>query len=167
MDLTAIKNLVLDVDGVLTPGDVSFDERGARVMSFNIHDGLAIARWIKTGCRAAILSGRDSPIVARRAAELGIETVIQGAPDKQTAFQILLDKSAFAPPETAAIGDDLPDLPVLNTCAFAVAVADAVPTVKRQVDYVTLRPGGRGAVAEVIELILRSQNRWDRLVGGA
>ncbi len=166
MDLTAIQNLLLDVDGVLTPGDVSFDERGARVMSFNIHDGLAIARWIKTGYRAAILSGRDSPVVERRAAELGIETVIQGAPDKRAALQVLLDKNAFAPRETAAIGDDLPDLPVLSACGFAVAVADAVPTVKRQADYVTLRPGGRGAVAEVIELILRSQQRWDRLVRG-
>jgi len=165
MNLQRINSLIVDVDGVLTPGDVSFVEDDRRVMSFSIHDGLAIKLWRRAGHRVGVLSGRRSPIVERRAAELGIAAVVQGAEDKSAAYVDLLRVLETTPDGTCCIGDDWPDVAVLRNCGFAVVVANAAPAVKRWADYVTRRPGGGGAVAEVIELILRRQDRWRAAVG--
>ncbi len=164
MDLARISGLVLDVDGVLTRGDVTFDDRDGQQLSFNINDGAAIKLWERAGYRTAILSGRDNAIVSRRAKDLGISPVCQGQFDKRAAFANISDE--FGVPESAIcyVGDDVLDICVLDRCGFAVAVANAVPTVKRVVDYVTRRSGGGGAVAEAIELILRKQGRWTELV---
>ena len=166
MDIGAITVLILDVDGVLTPGDVTFDETLSRSMSFNIHDGCAIGVWRRVGHRLAILSGRRSPIVQERAAELGIDKIRQGVVDKGRELGTLLNEMGATEDSTCYIGDDLTDIEPIRRCGFGVAVADAVPTVKRWAQYVTRRDGGAGAVAEVIELILRKQQRWTSSIVG-
>lgn len=163
MNLDSIRFLVLDVDGVLTAGDVTFDDNDRRVMSFNIRDGLAIKHWKRAGHGVAILSGRDSPIVERRAGELGIEMVGQGITDKGAELTRMLERSDADPESTCYVGDDLPDLAPMRACGFRVAVANAVHGLKRHADYVTHQRGGCGAVAEVVELILRKQKRWASL----
>ena len=166
MDLSGIKLLVMDVDGVLTPGDVSFNDDQCRMMSFDIHDGCALKMWHEAGCRSAILSGRESSIVERRAEELGISLVRQGAVDKGAGFRDLLSECDISAEASCFVGDDLPDLAAFDACGFSVAVANAVPTVKRAADYVSIRAGGAGAVAEVIELILRKQGLWSSQLAG-
>lgn len=160
MNLDSINLLVLDVDGVLTGGDVTFDDNNRRVMSFNIRDGQAIKHWKCTGHGVAILSGRDSPMVERRAVELGIEMVRQGITDKRPELTKMLEQLDVAPGSTCYVGDDLPDVAPMCACGFRVAVANAAHGLKRYADYVTHQCGGGGAVAEIVELILRKQRRW-------
>jgi 3-deoxy-D-manno-octulosonate 8-phosphate phosphatase (KDO 8-P phosphatase) len=160
MDPTGVRLLMLDVDGVLTDGRVAptaDDEWGKR---FHVHDGCAIKLWKRCGGKAAILSGREGRDVARRAAELGIEWVMLGVSDKLAGYEAIRASADCADAAVAYVGDDLPDLGPMSRCAWPVAVADAVPAVKRAAQYVTRRTGGCGAVAEVIELILRKQKRW-------
>ncbi len=159
MNLGEIRLLVLDCDGVLTPGDVVYNDDQGRIMSFNIQDGHAIKRWIGAGHRVAILSGRRSMIVDRRAAELGIAVVRQGIGDKAAGLSTLLEELSVSADECCYAGDDLPDVPAVQACGFGVAVGNAAPGLKRVADYVTRRRGGAGAVAEVIELLLRRQKR--------
>ena len=159
MNLDSINLLVLDVDGVLTAGDVTFDDNDRRVMSFNIRDGLAIKHWKGAGHGVAILSGRNSPIVDRRAGELGIEMVRQGITDKRAELARMLEKLDAAAESTCYVGDDLPDVAAMCGCGFRVAVANAAHGLKRYADYVTQERGGCGAVAEVVELILAKQRR--------
>ena len=162
MCLTEIRLLILDVDGVLTDGGLSFGPDGEIAKTFHARDGYAIRLWQSVGGKAAILSGRRSRPVEARAAELGIGCVRMGILNKLTAFEEILSWAGCNESEAAYVGDDLPDLPVMERCGFPVAVSDASPEVKRVARYITGRPGGRGAVAEVIELILRKQGRWSR-----
>ncbi len=164
MDFSLITALVLDVDGVLTRGDVTFDDSDGQQLSFNINDGAAIKMWERAGYRTAILSGRSNGIVVRRAADLGIGPVVQGVSDKRSAFLKVADALGVLPGAICYVGDDVPDIGAMEQCGFSVGVANAVPAVKRVVDYVTRRSGGAGAVAEVLELILRKQGRWTSLV---
>jgi 3-deoxy-D-manno-octulosonate 8-phosphate phosphatase (KDO 8-P phosphatase) len=159
-----IELLVLDVDGVLTDGQVIYAGTETEVKAFHVRDGSAVALWKREGKRAVIISGRDSPAVARRAAELGIDPVLQGAADKLAALRKILTATGLAPQCVAAIGDDLPDLPVLASVGLAIAVADACPEVCEAAQYVTQAPGGRGAVREAIELVLGCQGIWQRAV---
>lgn len=160
MEFDDINLLVLDVDGVLTNGLIVMSESGALVKSFHVHDGYAIRLWRRVGHEVAIITGRESTVVARRAAELGIEAVQQGCMDKLAAYEHLLEALGVTDASVCYIGDDAPDLPPMRRCVFPVAVANAVPSVKRIAQYVTRLPGGTGGVAETIELILRKQNRW-------
>lgn len=165
MDLKAINLLILDVDGVLTDGSIvmsesSSSENGILTKVFQVQDGCAIKRWRRVGHQAALISGRRSPVVARRAGELGIEAVEQGCDDKAAAYGRMLKGMRATDAAVCYVGDDLPDLAPMRRCAFPVAAANAVPSVKRVAQYVTRLPGGAGAVAEVIELILRKQQRW-------
>ncbi|HUU85249.1 MAG TPA: HAD hydrolase family protein [Phycisphaerae bacterium] len=160
MDLSTIDLLILDVDGVLTPGDVFCQEEGDLARTFNIQDGCGIKLWHRCGGRSALVSGRQTPVVDRRARKLGIETVLQGTADKLSAYRNVLTANAAGDEQVCYLGDDLPDLGPMGRCRFPVAVANAVPAVKQAAQYVTRRPGGRGAVAELIELILRKQRRW-------
>ena len=160
MDPTGVKLLILDVDGVLTDGRVAptaDDEWGKR---FHVHDGCAIKLWKRCGGKVAILSGREGRGVAGRAAELGIDWVKLGVADKLAGYEAILASADCVDEAVAYVGDDLPDLGPMSRCAWPVAVADAIPEVKRTAQYVTRRAGGCGAVAEVIELILRKQKRW-------
>lgn len=159
-----IELLVLDVDGVLTDGVVALDDRGVETKHFHVRDGSALVLWQKAGHRAAILSGRRSAAVEVRAAELGIATVIQGAADKTGPFAALLAELGLEPRQVCSVGDDLADLPLLAAAGLAACPADAVDEVKAAAHLVTSAPGGKGAVREVVEVILKQQGAWDALV---
>ena len=158
--LDRIRLLVLDVDGVLTDGRIIYDSAGAETKVFHAADGQGLKYWLRAGHQAAILSGREGEAVQRRADELGIELVRMGAKDKLPAFEELLQQAGATAKETACMGDDLVDLPVLARAGFAVAVPAAPDEVRRVAHYVTRAPGGAGAVREVIELVLKYQDRW-------
>jgi len=159
-----IEALVLDVDGVLTDGGIIYSDSGAELKQFHVRDGSGLALWRRLGKRAAVITGRTSSVVEQRAAELGITPVVQGADDKLTAFRHVLGELGLGPEQACYVGDDLPDLPVLVACGLAAAVADACPEVREAAHYVTRAPGGRGAVREVIELVLHSQGKWQAVV---
>jgi len=160
MDLALIRLLILDVDGVLTDGRLVITADAAVGQAFHVQDGCAIKLWRRCGGKAAILSGRDCVGVTNRVKELGVEWVRLGVTDKLAGYQELLGATDCGDDRVAYMGDDLPDLRPMSRCGFPVAVADAAPAVKRASRYVTRRPGGRGAVAEVVELLLRRQHRW-------
>jgi 3-deoxy-D-manno-octulosonate 8-phosphate phosphatase (KDO 8-P phosphatase) len=159
-----VRLLVLDVDGVLTDGRITYTANGVEVKSFHVRDGSGLVFWQRLGGQVAIVSGRSSPVVDVRAAELGIPIVVQGASDKRAALRDVLTRTGLLAAEACAVGDDLPDLPLLQTTGLAVAVADACPEVRAAAHYVTQVRGGRGAVREVVELLIRAQGRWDGLV---
>jgi 3-deoxy-D-manno-octulosonate 8-phosphate phosphatase (KDO 8-P phosphatase) len=160
----AIDLLVMDVDGVLTDGRIVYSDQGDQIKAFHVRDGSGIKLWLKQGKRAAILSGRKSAIVERRGAELGITAILQGAEDKLPGFERLLSDEGVTAARTAYVGDDLPDVPLLRRSGLAVAVADACAEARAEAHYVTVAPAGRGAVREVIEVILRHQGRWHEIV---
>ena len=163
-----IRVLLMDVDGTMTPGVVclqSFpDGSVAEMKVFNAHDGAGIKLASIMGIRTGLITGRDSPATTRRAREASMEFVIQGQPKKLEAYKGILARAGVTDEETAYVGDDLPDLPILERVGLAVAVADAVVEVKRAAHYVTTLKGGEGAVREVVELILKSQGRWKKAV---
>ncbi len=168
LDLVArcapIELLIADVDGVLTDGVIAMAADGSEVKRFHVRDGLGFSLWHRAGKRSAILSGRRAEAVERRAAELSIGHVLQGHASKLVPFVELIGKLDLKPDQVCYIGDDLPDLPVLRTVGLAACPADAVPEVRRAAHVVTTAPGGRGAVRDVIEIILKLQGRWVRLV---
>lgn len=158
--ISLIEWLVVDVDGVLTDGGIIYGTNGEESKRFHVRDGSGLKLWREVGKRAAIITGRRSPVVERRAAELGLAPVIQGVADKLAAFRCLLAETGARPEQVCYVGDDLPDVPVLRNCGLPVAVADACAEAREDALYVTTTPGGRGAVREVIELILRGQGHW-------
>lgn len=162
--LEAIELLVLDVDGVLTEGHLIIHNDGTESKCFHTLDGHGIRMWQRAGLDVALISGRYSGPTQRRADELEIRHVIQDCHFKLPALQDLLDKLGLRPEHTAYMGDDLPDVPVIRFVGFGIAVANAVDEVKAHADYVTSRPGGRGAVRETIEYILRNSGRWEPLM---
>ena len=155
----AVRLAIFDVDGVLTDGTLWIGAHGEAFKAFNILDGHGVKMLQAAGLDTAILSGRDSEAVLRRAAELSIRHVVQGASDKLAAFEELLAQSGYRAEACSFMGDDLPDLPVLQRCGFAVAVANAVDAVKAAAHYVTQASGGRGAVREFSDLVLRAQGQ--------
>ena len=163
-NLAAIELLVLDVDGVLTDGRVILHGDGGESKSFHILDGHGMRMWQRAGLKLAWLSGRSSPATTRRAQELQIAHVLQDCHFKLPALKQLLEELGVSAAQAAYVGDDLMDLPVIRYVGFGVAVADAVDEVKEQADYVTVRPGGHGAVREVIEYILKNSDRWQGLM---
>ncbi len=158
-----VKLLILDVDGVLTDGRIIIDDAGLESKQFDVRDGHGLKMLMRCGIAVALLTGRRSRVVEHRAADLGIAQVYQGVWDKAEAFTGILERSTLAPEETAYAGDDVVDVPLLKRVGFSVAVADAVPEARKIVDYVTKRPGGRGAVREVCEIILAAQGRWEEV----
>ena len=153
-DLQGIKLLLLDCDGVLTDGRLYFSANGEEMKVFDVQDGQGIVSWIRSGRHVGIISGRSSPIVSRRAEELGIRFVRQGITNKLEVAREIWTELGIGPLETAFIGDDLPDIELLNECGFGIAVSNAVHEVKEAADHLTQRTGGRGAVREVIDLLL-------------
>jgi len=162
MDLASIGLLILDVDGVLTDGRVVQTPHGEGDKRFHVQDGCAVKLWQRCGGKVALISGRGGETVKRRAAELGIEWVHTGVADKLSAYEEVLASTGCSDAVVAYVGDDLPDVVVMERVGMPIAVADAVFAVKRIADYVTRRAGGCGAVAEVVELLLRKQRRWSR-----
>jgi 3-deoxy-D-manno-octulosonate 8-phosphate phosphatase (KDO 8-P phosphatase) len=165
IDLGVIELLVLDVDGVLTDGGLIIHADGSESKRFHTLDGHGIRMWQRAGCKVALLSGRFSVTVNRRAQELEIAHVLQDCHLKLPALEQLLSETGLKAENVAFVGDDLTDLPPIRHVGFGVAVANAVDEVKEQADYVTKRPGGQGAVREVIEHILKNSGRWDSLMG--
>ena len=159
-----IELLLSDVDGVMTDGGVAFDNQGIEIKQFHIRDGLGIQLWRRAGYRFGMVTGRSSHIVRMRGVELGIEIVRQGVDDKLAVVRQIAAESGLDLRQVGFMGDDLPDLAVLRQVGLAIAVADADETVRAAAQLVTKAPGGRGAVREAIEWILKAQGRWDDLV---
>jgi 3-deoxy-D-manno-octulosonate 8-phosphate phosphatase (KDO 8-P phosphatase) len=162
--ISRIQLLVLDVDGVLTDGSIVYTDSGEQLKRFHVRDGAGLKLWRLAGMPAAIVSGRASAAVARRAAELGVDPVLQGRDDKSAALDEVLAAHRLTADRVAAIGDDLPDLPVLTRCGVGIAVADACQEVRAAADHVTITPGGHGAVREAVEWLLRQQGKWEPLI---
>ena len=160
----AVRLLVLDADGTLTDGGIYTGAGEELLKRFDIKDGLGIALWHKVGGKTAVITGRTSDILAARAKELGITDLWQGCLDKRAAWEVLKARYTMTEGEIAYAGDDLVDLPLLARAGFAAAPADAVDEVRKQAHFVAERPGGHGAVREIIEFILKAQGRWDDLV---
>lgn len=161
-----IRLLALDVDGVLTDGRIVLDDAVGHYKNFDVHDGFGLVLWWKAGLTSAIITAERSQVVTRRAKQMKIGWVAQYARDKRKAYERLRTHARLPDSAICFIGDDLLDLPVLTRVGLAVATANAVPEVRRAADYVTHKPGGRGAVREVVELILKAQGRWAPLVQG-
>jgi len=161
-----LRLLLLDVDGVLTDGSIWLDSRGRELKRFHVRDGAAIKWWQKLGGQVGLVTGRKSRAVAKRARELGVTLVRQGVKDKWPVVQALLTHTGFRAENVCYLGDDLPDLPVLRQVGLGVAPADACPEVQEAAAYVTQNPGGRGAVREVVELILRTRGQWGEILRG-
>jgi 3-deoxy-D-manno-octulosonate 8-phosphate phosphatase (KDO 8-P phosphatase) len=160
----AVELILADVDGVLTDGKIILDNQGIESKQFHIHDGLGIKLWQKAGYRFGVITQRSSQSLKVRAAELGIEIVRQGTPDKLASVKQVVSEVRLGVAQVCYLGDDLPDLPVLRAVGMGVAVADACEELRQAADYVTKAPGGAGAVRETIELILKAQRRWDDVI---
>jgi len=161
----AIELLAVDVDGVLTDGAIVVNDQGVESKHFHVRDGLAYSLWHRAGKRSAILSGRRAEVVDRRAAELEITHVAQGLAEKGEPFRALLAELGLEPRQVCFVGDDLVDLPVLRAVGLAACPADAVAEVRDAVHLITSAAGGRGAVREVVEVILKVQGLWHGLCG--
>ena len=159
-----IKLLLMDCDGVLTDGRLTLLADGDEQKTFHARDGQGIKLCERAGLQTGIISGRASGRVERRARELGMTYVRENEKDKIKAFEEMLAKANVSADECAFIGDDLPDIPVMRRVGLAVAVADAVAETKQAAHYVTKVAGGRGAVREVTDLILKAQGRWEELM---
>lgn len=159
-----IRLLILDVDGVLTDGSIILDNEGNEYKSFHVRDGHGIKMLIHAGIQVAIITGRFSKVVERRALELGIGDVHQKCRDKRAAYSALAKKYSLADNEIAYVGDDIIDAPVMVMAGLPVAVSDADEELKKYALHVTHNRGGRGAVREVSDLILKSRGLWKKIV---
>lgn len=157
--LKKIKLLILDVDGVLTDGSIVYSSNGEEIKTFNVHDGYGIEILRQEGIPVAIITGRISQIVEKRAKDLKIEDLIQGTIDKVPAAESFARKYNITFEEIAFMGDDLFDIPLLQRVGFSCAPKNARKEVKRIVHYVTKKEGGKGAVREVIDMILEAQKK--------
>ena len=157
--LASIRLLVLDVDGVLTDGTLRYGANGETEKLFQVRDGHGIKALARAGVTIAVISGRDSAAVARRCADLGIGELQQGVEDKAVAFDQLIARLGIAASACAAIGDDTPDVPLLERVGLAIAVADAHADARRIAHRRTRLPGGRGAVREICDALLAARTR--------
>ena len=157
--LENIKFVITDVDGVLTDGQLHYDANGEAIKSFHVRDGLGIKMLMDAGIQVAVLSGRDSPILRRRIADLGIKLFFLGKLEKETACFDLMKQAGVTAEQTAYIGDDSVDLPAFAVCGTSFAVADAPIYVKNAVDHVLSINGGKGAFREMSDMILQAQGK--------
>ena len=162
--LIKIKLLLLDVDGVLTSGDIIYTDEAQETKVFNVKDGLGIRLLKKAGVQVGVVTGRRSAALDRRCRELGIDLVYAGVDKKASILPDILEKTGLSSEEVAFIGDDLPDLPLMKRVGTGVAVADASETVRKCADFVTQCNGGHGAVRELCELILKAKGLWGELI---
>jgi 3-deoxy-D-manno-octulosonate 8-phosphate phosphatase (KDO 8-P phosphatase) len=156
-----VRLFVMDVDGTLTDGTITYSEDGTEWKSFHARDGMGVHLLTLAGIVPAIVTGRSSAVVSRRAAELGIREVVQGSKDKAGAVRALRERLGIPATAVAYVGDDLSDLPPIRAAGFSAAPADAAPEVRRSVTFVCSQPGGRGAVREAVEALLRRDGLWD------
>ena len=158
--LANIKLLLLDVDGVLTDGSIIYTGAGMQTMAFNVKDGLGLKMIRDAGVITCIVTGRESDALTWRVQELGIDFCYDGVSDKGAVLEQILEKTGCTAPETAFVGDDLPDIPLMARVGFPMAVADASPEVISRAALVTTRPGGKGAVREICDMMLKSRGLW-------
>ena len=163
-----IRLLLVDVDGVLTDGHIYLqslpDGTATEMKAFSAHDGAGLKLARLAGLRTGLITGRGSAAVARRARELEMDFVYQTSDEKLSAYREILRRARLHDREVAYVGDDLPDLPVLARVGLAVAVANAVPEVKKAAQFITQRSGGAGAVREVVELVLKAQGKLAKAI---
>jgi len=166
-----IKVLLMDVDGTMTDGSVTLlsqiDGTALEIKSFDAHDGQGLTLAQTAGLRTGCITGRESPALLRRAREMKMEFIYMKQPVKMPAYQEILHKAGLPDSAVAFIGDDLPDLPVMQRAGLAIAVGNAVPEVKKAAHYTTKKPAGRGAVREAVELILKSKGIWELMIDKA
>jgi 3-deoxy-D-manno-octulosonate 8-phosphate phosphatase (KDO 8-P phosphatase) len=166
-----IRVLLMDVDGTLTDGHVLLlsqpDGSALEIKSFGAQDGLGLTLAATAGIRTGVITGRESAAMRRRAKEARIEFVYEACPVKIPVYEEILKITGASDEEVAYVGDDLPDLPVMRRVGLAVAVGNGVAEVKSAAHFVTSRDGGDGAVREVVELILKSQGKWESLINKA
>jgi len=159
-----VKLLILDVDGVLTDGRIVIDDRGVETKCFDVRDGHGIKLLRRANIEVAIITGRQSQVVSHRARELGIDAVYQNIHDKLEVYEAILKEKGLKDGEVSFVGDDIVDLPLLRRVGFSAVVADGIEELKPYVDYVSKNRGGRGAVREISELILKAQGKWPALM---
>lgn len=163
--LANIEALFLDCDGVLTNGEITYDENGLRSLSFYSRDGLGLAVLARAGVHIAVVSGRPTDVAEQRHRELGVSHFIGSCHDKAAAVRDLCSELDVDPSACAFVGDDIVDLAGFAAAGIGIAVADAAPEVREAADWVTSAPGGRGAVREVCEAILRGRGVWEKILG--
>jgi 3-deoxy-D-manno-octulosonate 8-phosphate phosphatase (KDO 8-P phosphatase) len=158
-----VRLVLLDSDGVLTDGRIIVTSDGAEARAFDVRDGHGIRMGQAAGLSFGVISGRSSPALTSRAEELEFDEIHQGVHDKLALVRELVAKLALAPADVCFVGDDLIDIPAMRYCGLAVAPADAMEEVRQVAHHVTRRAGGRGAVREVVDLLLRAGGSWDRV----
>jgi len=161
-----IKLLIFDVDGVLTDGSIILDNNDNEYKIFHVRDGHGIKMLMKAGIQVALITGRHSIVVERRARELGIKDVFQKCHNKRIAYRELAEKYSLSENEIAYVGDDVVDIPVLTNCGLPVTVADAADEIKDCVKMVTKKSGGRGAGREVCDFLLKAKGLWQDIIDG-
>jgi 3-deoxy-D-manno-octulosonate 8-phosphate phosphatase (KDO 8-P phosphatase) len=158
-----VQLLILDVDGVLTDGRIVINDRGVESKCFDEKDGHGLKMLMRTNIQVMLLSGRNSEATQRRARELGIAKIYQNVHNKGDAYQQILQANGLEDHQVGYVGDDLVDLPVLKRAGFSAVVADAVEEIKPFADYLAEKEGGKGAVREIVEFILKSQGKWEKV----
>lgn len=163
-NLQKIRLILLDVDGVLTDGRIGLLPDGGEIKFFSVYDGLAIRLAGKVGWEVGFLSGRTSKEVEARALDLGVELLVQGSRDKVKDFEKILKERNLEASQVAYVGDDLPDIPLLKRVGFSAAPRNAAEAVRYCVHYVTRERGGYGAVREVVDLLLKTTGKWEKVI---
>ena len=164
--MQTIELILSDVDGVMTDGGITYDNQGIEAKTFHVRDGMGIKLWQKTGHRFGVITARSSHIVKLRMEELGVDFIRQGIDQKLAAAQQILEELKLEPSNVCYIGDDLTDVGLMKSVGISASVADAADDVKKVANYVTKSAGGKGAIRELIEMILKSQKRWNELLQG-
>ena len=164
--LRQLQLLLLDVDGVLTDGQITYTDSGEQVKSFNSKDGLGLRLLMDAGIQVGIVTGRTSSALTHRCRNLGIDLIFDGIKDKACALDQIVSQTRIPARHIGFAGDDLIDLPAMCRVGICFAVADAVEEVKHRADYICRRPGGRGAVREICEEILKACGKWETIVSG-
>jgi YrbI family 3-deoxy-D-manno-octulosonate 8-phosphate phosphatase len=162
--MQSIQLILSDVDGVLTDGGIEFDNQGIETKKFHVRDGMGIKLWQRAGYKFGIITARSSHIVKLRMGELGVDIVRQGSDDKLSVGIKIIEELELSPAEVCYIGDDLADLRLLKHVGLAASVSDGVAEVSAAAHIATRSAGGQGAIRELVEMILKSQNRWAEMV---
>lgn len=159
-----IKLLLLDVDGVLTDGRIIYDSKARDFKLFDVHDGFGVYLLKQAGIPTVLVTARASKAIRPRARDMGVAAVFANVSPKTKIIDRLLKRFKLTLQEICFVGDDLVDLGLMKKVGFAIAVFNACPEVKNQADYITFNRGGRGAIREVAEIILKSQDRWTKII---
>ena len=162
--LKHIQLLLLDVDGVLTDGSIIYNDDGSETKIFNARDGFGLKLVMSAGIKVGIVTGRSSQALRHRCDNLGIDLLFDGVGDKAQMLEEIVAQTRIDTEQTAFVGDDLPDLPIMKNAGLSIAVADAHEIVRQKADWTTLAQGGQGAVREVCEALLTARGVWDEIV---